>query len=290
MSYGRILSWLNYPTRYVHRLFSSLPIKEVLGIENLSPNIRIRNNDTSQRLPLIVLFGWGDGKHKQLARYYSEIFEKKDFTTICLTSSLMNTWFRFNTEGRKESLNVKDILEELTKNDLDRKVIFYAFSFSGMIIQHMLLAEIMKFNLFQRNNIKGMIFDSPPIMDEESVRAVIDISLQNVTNTTFNFLLKAFFNMVCYAFRKSNTYKELKILMNEMGHYEIKSPPQLFLFSKNDKVARYQDVLDGIDAMEKSGVQVTYKLWDDSKHVGHMQMYKEEYVETVETFVDKCLR
>ena len=255
MSYGKIISSLNYYVvassisrrTCVPRLLSTLH-KETLRNETHSPNITIRNNVSNQSLPLIVLFGRMDGKYKHLARY-SEIFEKKDFTTICVTTSTKSTYFRTNTEAKKESLHVKKVLEELMQNNPERKVIFYALSFGGMFMQHMVLIENNNFTSFQAKNIKGMIFDSCPIFLDDYAKIRVEaqkVHVEPVTNTASNFLLKYIVMIICYVYGKSNSYKHLKRLMSKMLQSEIK-PPHLFLFSKKDNVARYRDILGFID-------------------------------------------
>ena len=59
-------------------------------------DIIIRNIDSSQNTPLMVLIGWGNSKNKQMAKY-SELYEKQGLTTISVSSQLYRSAMFFDS-------------------------------------------------------------------------------------------------------------------------------------------------------------------------------------------------
>ena len=248
-------------------------------------NINIRGN-SNQTSPVVILFGWADGNFEHLNKY-RELFESKDYTTVCVRTSMINSVFRMSTAGWKESMDVRNVLEEILQNNPERPVFLYAFSNGGLSVQYMMVKD-MDSNSFPGKNIKGMIFDSCPIKPDlsTSTTSALELYTKPINNLVLKFLLSCIVKMAIYVVVKTD--KDLDKVITNIKNSKITSP-QLFLFSKDDKLAPYQDILDVIDARKKIGIQVTYKLWDCSRHVCHMKMHTEEYVEMVESFVDECL-
>ena len=231
------------------------------------------------------MFGWGNGKYKHLSKY-SEIFERKYYAKICVTTSLKNSVFRTNTAGLKESLNVRRALEEMLKDNPETPVFLYAFSNGGLSIMYMMIND-MDSESFPGRNIKAMIFDSCPIIPNfATAETAQKYYTEHMRNPVLKFLLSGLVKMAIYLNIKTN--KKVKKIMTDMEQSSIDSP-QLFIFSKDDELAPYQDILDFIEARENIGIQVTYKLWNTSIHVYRMKMHTEEYMEEVENFVDECL-
>lgn len=263
-----------------------LNITESKNEIKLNREITLRNNDTNQKKPLLVLFGWGNAKHKQLCKY-SELFEKWDFTTVCVQTTLLNSILRTTSAGRRESANVLSVIKDLTISNPDRPIILYPFSNSGCAIYH-LLTESMTPDTFPGSNIRAIIFDSCPIIpNEESASTVpkaFAIMTKNpVLHTMLNLMsypMKLFVRILLY------TNEDVRTFMSKMETWPIKSP-QMFLFSKTDQLAPYRDIIDFIKKRKDCGVDVTFKLWEDTPHVGHMKKYRNEYESIVESFIKK---
>lgn len=264
-----------------HRGLSSNKPEEV----KVSPQITIRNNDYANQSPLVLIFGWGNGQEKNLLRY-SAIFENRDFTTVLVTTTLLNSLFRTSTAGRKESENVKKVLMGLCSENKNRKIVLYPFSNGGCAISHMMV-ETMDSGSFPGKNIKGQIFDSCPIIpNEESATAVSKAFRGLVKSKVLQPIVSVFAKVMVFIVVNMN--KDVKGFMNKMKNSQVTSP-QLFLFSKDDDLAPYQDILAFIEERKKRGVNVEYRLWEESQHCGHLRNYPEEYSELVNKFIDEVL-
>ncbi|XP_037779879.1 transmembrane protein 53-A-like isoform X2 [Penaeus monodon] len=65
--------------------------------------------------------------------------------------------------------------------------------------------------------------------------------------------------------------------------------PQLFLYSRADKLINYNDVEYFVAERQKLGVPVVTKCWDDSAHVQHYRVHPDSYSSSVYSFINMCL-
>lgn len=254
--------------------------------EKLSKNILLINDDPAQNKPLVVLLGWGNGPMKQL-RKYSKLFEAKDFTCVCVTSTMINSIVRFDTAGRKDSNIMKNAVLNLTSKNKDRPIIFHTFSNGGLVLLYYFIKGL-DGKSYPSKNIKGTIFDSCPTVPRKDTTEVVAKELTvNISNGMIKNAVGSFIKAFIYFLLA--TKKEMGEFVPILESSKLENS-QLVLFSKADVYAPYKDILKYIEAREKKGVDITYKLWDDSAHVAHMKTNEEEYVKLVEEFVDKCLQ
>jgi len=265
-----------------------LPCRRCLSNEvsenKINKRITIRNEDNSQKTPLVCLFGWGNGKKEHIQKY-SEIYEDKGHTTMIVTTTLLNSLFRISTAGARESKDVQKVLGKECSINKDREIIFHSFSNGGCAISHLTTRSILNTNLM--GNIKGHVFDSCPIIPNlESSDAVERAFSQLVDIPALKPTIKVISKLMVKAVVHNNT--DVKDFMKEMTESTIKTP-QLFLFSKSDKLAPYQDILDFIGIRKSLGIDTTFMLWDKSNHCAHLRENPEKYKEEIDSFVDKCI-
>lgn len=246
-----------------------------------SERILIRNEDEEQQRPLAVIIGWGDSKMKKLEERYSSFFEKKNFTTLLTTTSMFDNHMRYNSNLRKQSIAVKQEMMSLMEKNKQRLVMLYIFSSGTNLYSHL----INEFNssLYPGSNICGTIFDSCPIFPRFKTlknfrRALVDSGNPILANI---FALMAFIVLI----KGPNDPIKLRNLVENASL----PSPQLLLFSKDDPITPYQDVFDFIEVRKSKGINVTYKMWENSKHVKHILCHQQEYQKLVENFVDKCI-
>ena len=253
----------------------------------ISDRVLIRNEDKDQKQPLVVIIGWGNCKMKQLFKY-SEIFEKQNFTSVCVTTTLVNSLLRFDTAGKRESLELKNVLVNLLQNNSERQVIFYLFS-NGALTLYYYIAKDLNSNVFLGKNIKGTIFDSSPIVPNYNSPEIVKQAFisayrkRNIVVTSAGNFIKLFVYVLV------TWKKELEEVFPQLIKLNISSP-QLVLFSKNDNLAPYDDILKFIQERRSHGFEVSYKLWEKSGHVAHLKHHNEEYVVRVKNFIDHCMQ
>lgn len=61
--------------------------------------------------------------------------------------------------------------------------------------------------------------------------------------------------------------------------------PSLVFFCENDLLSDAQTVEKLVDYWRKHGIDVTAKKWEESIHAGHLKKHPQEYLNTLETFL-----
>ena len=239
-----------------------------------------------QHSPVVVILGWNGSKEKHLKKY-SEIFEAKNFDSICVPAKPFDTFLRAGTKVKQISLHVLNVLVEL--NCQRRPVFLYAFSNGGCaMFFHMMEALAYPTQPFyQAVPIVGTIFDSCPISpDINSLKA----TKESVVDMIKNPILK---RVVWYS---------LGVVIPPVIHFNstvkrymsglIESPlqcPQLLLYSKADKFAPYQDIESYAQARRDRGTYVVTTCWESSEHVNHYREHTDDYLDVLNSFVDQCI-
>lgn len=236
--------------------------------------------------PVVVILGWNNSQEKYLKKY-SEIFEAKNFDSICVPAKTFDTFFRSGTKVKQISLHILDLLLEL--NCQKRPVFLYAFSNGGCaMFCHMMEALSYPSQQFYRAvPVVGTIFDSCPINpDINSLKATIE----SVTDTVKNPVLKSVAWCALRVCIPPVIYfnSSVKRYMSALRESPLQCP-QLLLYSKADKYAPYQDIESYAQARKDKGVIIIAKCWESSDHVNHYREHANEYVDVVNSFVGQCL-
>ena len=262
-----------------------MQVRNISG-RRISKRILVRNEDELQQRPLVVILGWSDCKMQTLKSPYSALMERKNCTTICVTTSLWDNTMRYNTKCRTQAMGVKnEIMHQLDKNK-NRPVIFYNFS-GGLFLYSHIMTE-MDSNTFPGRNVCGTILDSCPFFPGYDTVAVFKTAFTSSRNNSILTLLLSkileIYGYILYA--TSSTENDFR---HAIENVQVTSP-QLFLFSKNDEITSYKRVIDFIKLRKRKGVNVAYQLWDESKHVTHVKYHKKEYEKIVDNFFQNCLK
>lgn len=236
--------------------------------------------------PVVAILGWNDAKMKNLQKY-SKIFEEKDWTTICLPATSFNTFARPSSKVKTISMHMVDILKQLTSNG--NPVFLYSLSSGGCTVYyHIAKALTMPGNPnFDAFRVIGAIFDSCPVKNTKEGISRLQIS---VTERVNNPVVK---NLIWYGVHLAMPFviafdPLLETLFNELKTLTLNCP-ELYVYSKADKLALYQDIDDFIAQRKSQGVTVFSKRWDDPSHCSHYMRYPKEYLAVLEQFLDVCL-
>ena len=251
-----------------------------------SKTLTIRNNDKLQETPIVVLLGWGHGELKHLIKY-SSLFEKHNFTTICQTLSLREMIFAPVKMGNKSKRNIFKILDQLTKKNKHRPIFFMCFSQTGCLPLWSITKHLTKNK--GHYHIAGTIFDSCPfVLNEQTLDRTANavINYCNAPNKATKWIIRKALTGIIYF--DTHLEKETKTFHPVLRDNPCLAP-QLFLFSKNDDVTNYKDILKFQEDRRNRGVPIHSKMWSESAHVSHLRLYPEEYKEEIDKFIKLCL-
>lgn len=236
--------------------------------------------------PVVVILGWNSSRGKHLKKY-SEIFEAKNFDSICVPANPLNTFFRAGTKVKKISLHILHLLVEL--NSQRRPVFLYAFSNGGcaMFFHIMEALSYPTEPFYQAVPVVGTVFDSCPISpDINSLKAtkesVVDMVKSPLLKSLVWYSLTVCVPPVIYF---NSTVKRF---MSDLTQSPLNCQ-QLIFYSKTDRFAPYQDIDSYAQARRDQGVYVISKCWDSSEHVNHYREHADEYLCELNSFIDQCL-
>ncbi|KAK8734264.1 hypothetical protein OTU49_006095 [Cherax quadricarinatus] len=246
------------------------------------------NGANGEKEPVVFLLGWLGAQDNHLAKYCS-IYNQKGCITIRYTSPLS---YMFARPGARNPI-ARKLLALLRDMSLDdHPVFFHIFSNNGSILYYSMTKAFTEPDA-PNISVKGIIFDSTPSPRRlySGVRAVYGATQGSVWKKIF-----ASFGMALYML----SYGILSVLWTIISGKLPKHPPwalvedparcpQLFLYSRADKLISSDDVEFFITERQKLGVPVVAKCWADSPHVQHYRMYPEEYRESVYSFLSLCL-
>ena len=143
----------------------------------------------------------------------------------------------------------------------------------------------------------GVIVDSAPgkariLRAAKAYAASLQVTGLRRYFVMFSMMAFLLFNAVKVWFQSfyNNKYaqKDKRYLYDNMANLPCRWP-ELYLYSKADKVISYYDVEDMINRRKSLGVHVDSVCWEKSNHVLHLRQYPEEYRDACWEFLDFCL-
>ncbi|XP_018336563.1 transmembrane protein 53-A isoform X2 [Agrilus planipennis] len=236
-------------------------------------NYNQHNNDSDfvfvvdeDKIPVILLFGWAGCEDKYLSKY-SQIYEEKGLITIRYTAPIKCLfWKRY----RMIAIADKILKLLLDLNFESHPVIVHCFSNGGAFLYHNFSLASEKST--QQIQIKGVIFDSAPgkrriLSLYKAISAILG------GNIFYNFSISVFMTM----------------FLSVIWMYEVWLSLDK---SYNGSLSLYnwlQDIEYFAEYRKNKGVEVSTLCFEKSPHVKHYSCHREEYVNSVCSFINKCL-
>ena len=278
--------WLRYLTHPNKFQLVVTTVRHISEVPTKHGALVTRAVAESPTTPVVAILGWNDAKTKNLQKY-SKIFEAKNWTTVCLPATSFDTFCRPSTKVKIISMYMMELLKQLTSNG--NPVFLYSLSSGGCTVYyHIAKALTTQGNPhFDAFKVVGAIFDSCPVKNTKEGVHRLKIS---VTERVQNPIVR---NLIWYAVGMAMPLVvKLDPLLGELFD-DLQSTtldcPELYFYSKADKLALYQDIDDFIIQRKSKGVTVLDRRWDDPPHVSHYMKYPEEYLELLEQFLNVCL-
>ncbi|XP_028390931.1 transmembrane protein 53-like [Dendronephthya gigantea] len=270
------------PLVHTNRLRIFWPVETVWNVRGISTLIDTKYGALVSKAavetpntPVVAILGWNDAKMKNLQKY-SKIFEEKEWTTVCLPATSFNTFARPGSKVRTISMHMVDVLKQLTSKG--NPVFLYSLSSGGCTVYyHIAKALTMEGSPnFDAFKVIGAIFDSCPVKNTKEGVSRLQISVtERVSNPVVkNLIWYGVYLVMPFAMALDpligTIFDELKTLTLNC--------PELYVYSKADKLALYQDIEDFVLERKSQGATVLSKQWDNSPHCSHYMKYPEEYL------------
>lgn len=252
--------------------------------QRLSKNVTFYVNDVpdsetrapEQLKPLMLMLPW-IGSRPQAVAKYCEIYFRTGFDVLVVETEVQEfLWPRWGLDHGKRLL---DLLQ--SDRFVSRPLLVHAFSIGGYTFAQLLVhvsRDAQKYQLFTQR-FKGQVFDSLVL----GSLATIATGLGEATLPQWPTLVKQI-SLLYFNIFKHQTVDYFNMGVDVFRNSPV-TAPALFFYCENDVMSDAQTVDEMVDYLRKRGVDVTAKKWKDSTHAGHLKRHEQEYLSTLNTFL-----
>ena len=124
-------------------------------------------------------------------------------------------------------------------------------------------------NTFPERNVCGTILDSCQFfLGYDTISTFKTAFASSRNNNTVSQLLGRILQVYGYIIYTTTSTEDN--FRHTVENVQVTSP-QLFLFARNDEITSYKRDIDFIKLRKRKEVTISYKLWEESKHVMHVR-------------------
>ncbi|XP_045927979.1 uncharacterized protein LOC123984832 isoform X2 [Micropterus dolomieu] len=247
------------------------PAKECLSSSPLL------SDSASTSRPLLLLFSWLGAQLGAVAKY-RDLYLDHGMDVLVVQSSVMHfLWPRW---GLDYGMEVLKVLEE--PQFLERAVLVHASSIGGYTFTQVLthISQRPEKHAGLAHRVIGHIYDSLVVGTLEHMA----IGLGKTLVPSFEGLVKNAALLYFWLFKThtADFYENsIQVFLNNPI-----TAPALFFFSENDALCNPVVMEKCIDLWRKRGVTVESRKWKESIHAAHMRCHPEDYLSTLEKFLN----
>lgn len=256
--------------------------------QRLSKNMTFYVNDLAQKnsgghaqaheenKPLMVILPWLGSRPQGVAKY-CDIYFRTGMDVLVVESEVTHfLWPRWGLDHGKTLL---ELLQ--SERFVSRPLLVHAFSIGAYVFAQLLVhvsSDSQKYgNLTKR--IKGQVYDSVVAGTVETMAVGVGKTVFPQWNSLVTRLSLAYFGLF-----KRQTVDYFNAGIDAFWNSPVTSPA-LFFYCENDTLSEARAVDDLVDYWRKRGINVTAKKWVDSTHAGHLKRHPEEYLTTINAFL-----
>ncbi|XP_014288935.1 transmembrane protein 53-B [Halyomorpha halys] len=228
--------------------------------------------------PLILLFTWMGCTPKQSDKFVDLYLEKGfDVLVVSFFSSEVILWF----QGAEKKASI--LLDFLHQNEAYQPIIYHGFSVGNGLWSSMVWQMSQNMDKHRRimNRIKGQIWDSPP--QTSNVVRNICYGVFPTSKTMGQFLYRIVRGILDVT--GTDVLTPLYDRNARIFHNPPFKIPSLLFCTKGDMYSELEGNLAAFENWKSNGIQAYIKYWENSKHVGHFHLHREEYVGAINSFL-----
>ncbi|XP_008585201.1 PREDICTED: transmembrane protein 53 isoform X1 [Galeopterus variegatus] len=247
--------------------------------------------EAGTRQPVVILLGWGGCKDKNLAKY-SAIYHERGCIVIRYTAPWHMVFFAESLGIPSLRVLAQKLLELLFHHEIEKEpLLFHVFSNAGIMLYRYMLELLQTHQRFCHLRVVGTIFDSGP-GDSNLVGALRALSaVLEHRPAMLRLLLLAAFALVAVLFHV--LLAPLTALFHTHFYESLQDAdsrwPELYLYSRADKVVLASDVERMVEARLAHQVPVHSVDFVSSAHVSHLRDYPTYYTSLCVNFVHSCV-
>ncbi|XP_052007820.1 uncharacterized protein LOC127661236 isoform X2 [Xyrauchen texanus] len=229
-----------------------------------------------QPKPLLLLMPWLGSRPQAIAKY-CDIYFRTGFDVLIVESEVRQfLWPRWGLEYGGHLL---ELLE--SERFCQRPLLVHAFSIGGYTFCQVLIhvAKDTQRYLGLTNRIRGQIYDSLVMGSVEQMAVGLGKTmfprLEGLVRRASLLYFRAFKHQTVDYFNEG-----ISVFWNTPL-----TAPALFCFSENDALCDCQTMEKMVEFWRNRGLTVQSKKWKKSIHAGHLRTHPQEYMSTLEIFV-----
>ncbi|KAJ3597895.1 hypothetical protein NHX12_001411 [Muraenolepis orangiensis] len=242
--------------------------------------------------PVVVLLGWAGCKDKHLSKY-SSIYNEQGCVTVRYTAPLKAVFVSESFGFKELSGTAQKLLDVLYDYEVENSpVFFHVFSNGGFMLYRYAVELLRDSERFRQLRVVGAVLDSGPggANVRGAVRALA-ATLGPRVHPALWCVLAALFAATVFVLRVV-LYPVTKYVHRH--HYDAMRDgpprwPQLFLYSRADRVIRHTDVEDMTAALSAKGLPVESEDFGSSAHVSHFREFPARYTQRCRDFLVSCV-
>ncbi|KAM4522949.1 uncharacterized protein V3H82_001323 [Fundulus diaphanus] len=259
---------------------SPCPISSSVSSETLSHTAissQTKSDAASNSRPLLLFFSWLGAQPGAVAKY-RDLYLDRGMDFLLVQSSVMHfLWPRW---GLNYGLDILNILEEPPFTG--RLVLVHASSIGGFTFTQLLthITQQPKQHADLAHRVIGHIYDSLVVGSLDHMATGLGKTLvprlEGFIKTTAMFYFRLF---------KSQTADIYESGVQVFYNSPVTSPA-LFFYSENDAMCCPAVLEKLMDFWTRRGVSVDSRKWKESTHAAHLRCHPEEYVSTLQHFLN----
>ncbi|XP_034542371.1 uncharacterized protein si:dkey-5i3.5 [Notolabrus celidotus] len=236
-----------------------------------------RTQVSEEQKPLMLMLPWLGSRPQAMAKY-CEIYFKTGLDVLVVESEAKEfLWPRWGLEHGKRVL---DLLH--SERFVSRPLLVHAFSIGGYTFAQLLVNVSEDTQRYQglTQRIKGQVYDSLVVGSVERMATGLGKTLLPHWESVIKRVSLLYFSMF-----KHQTVDYFNNGIEAFWNTPV-TAPALFFFCENDPLSDPRVMEELIDHLRKRGMDITAKKWEDSTHAGHLKRHPEEYLATINMFLN----
>ncbi|ESO94571.1 hypothetical protein LOTGIDRAFT_118120 [Lottia gigantea] len=236
-------------------------------------------NESFQVDNLVIIFPWYAAKPDQVAKYQS-LYHGRGFDTLVIYGGLVS--FLWPQKASEFVKSVNNLLE--TRFDNYKHFILHAFSIGAFYLTVYIYTSFEKENVSSsiKKKTLGVFWDSITIGELSNLITGIATGA-GLTGNFAKIAFKSSFLLYYYLFNNCTAR-----IYNKYFRLLAKNPwivPTFVVASKDDPMSDYKALSELLNTWTNKLPILKYKIWDHSKHAGHLKYHYSEYVEILDSFL-----